>query len=129
MLFLVIQEDGREGFAGIQLHLILPSVSDTVLPVPFVDDSTEEEEQDADCVFCTVPVVPLKTTMEKSGYDVRNISDGRTHCVLVWRKILFVKLVGNKQCFVLILYPLYLYLFKFCKYSLRFLCKLFTSPN
>jgi len=53
MLFLVLQEDGREGFAGIQLHLILPSVSDTVLPVPFVDDSTEEEEQDADCVYCT----------------------------------------------------------------------------
>ena len=29
------------------------SVSDTDLTVPFVDDSTEEEEQDAECVFCT----------------------------------------------------------------------------
>jgi len=30
-----------------------PSVSDTDLTVPFPDDSTEEEKQDADCVFCT----------------------------------------------------------------------------
>jgi hypothetical protein len=30
-----------------------PSDSDTNLTVPFADDSTEEEEQDADCVFCT----------------------------------------------------------------------------
>jgi len=51
MLFLVIQKDGREGFAGIQLRLKLPSDSDTELPVPFDDDSTEEE--DADCLFCT----------------------------------------------------------------------------
>jgi hypothetical protein len=29
------------------------SDSDTDLTVPFVDDSTEEEEQDADCEFCT----------------------------------------------------------------------------
>jgi len=49
---LVLQKDGREGFAGIQLHLTL-SDSDTDLTVPFADDSTEEEEQDADCAFCT----------------------------------------------------------------------------
>ena len=30
-----------------------PSDSDTDLTVPFADDSTEEEEQDADCVYCT----------------------------------------------------------------------------
>ena len=29
-----------------------PSDSDSDLTVPFADDSTEEEEQDADCVFC-----------------------------------------------------------------------------
>jgi hypothetical protein len=29
------------------------SVSDTDLTVPFPDDSTEKEKQDADCVFCT----------------------------------------------------------------------------
>jgi hypothetical protein len=39
--------------------------------------------------------------MEKSGYDVRNILDGRTHCVLVWWMILFVSLVRDKHCFVL----------------------------
>jgi hypothetical protein len=30
-----------------------PSDLDTDLVVPFDDDSTEEEKQDADCVFCT----------------------------------------------------------------------------
>jgi len=31
-----------------------PSDSDTDVAVPFADDSTEgDEEQDADCVFCT----------------------------------------------------------------------------
>jgi hypothetical protein len=30
-----------------------PSDSDTHLTLPFANDSTEEEEQDADCVFCT----------------------------------------------------------------------------
>jgi len=54
---------------------------------------------------CSVLVVSLKATSEKSGYDVRNISDGRTHFVLVQRKILFVSLVRDKHCFVL---PLYL---------------------
>jgi hypothetical protein len=52
MLFLILQKDGREGFAGIRLCLTL-SDSDTDLTVPCVDDSTEEEEQDADCVFST----------------------------------------------------------------------------
>jgi len=49
--------------------------------------------------------------MEKPGYDVRNVSDGRTHFVLVWRKVLFGNLVRDKHCFVLSLYPLYLYFF------------------
>ena len=43
---------------------------------------------------CFVLVVSLKTTMEKTRYDVRNVSDGRKHFVLVWRKILFVSLSG-----------------------------------
>ena len=30
-----------------------PSHSDTDLAVPFADDSTEGDEQDADCAFCT----------------------------------------------------------------------------
>ena len=52
MLFLVLQKDGREGFAGIQLRSDTPSDSDTGLALPFDDDSTEEE-QNADCVYCT----------------------------------------------------------------------------
>ena len=63
-------------------------------------------------IVCSVLVVSLKTTMEKTRYDVRNVSDGRTHFVLVWRKILFVSLVRYKHRFVLSLYPLYLYFFR-----------------
>jgi hypothetical protein len=43
-------------------------------------------------------VVSLKTTTEKSEYDVRNISDRRTHFVLVRRKIWFVSPVRDEQC-------------------------------
>jgi hypothetical protein len=43
--------------------------------------------------------------MEKSGYDVGNIADGRLHCVLVWRKIMFVSLERDKRCVVLSLHP------------------------
>ena len=60
---------------------------------------------------CTAPVASLKTTEEKRVYDVRNISDGRTHFVLLWRKILFVSLVRDKHCLVLSLYSLYLCVF------------------
>ena len=84
-----------------------PLDSGTDLAVLFADDSAEEE-QEADC---TVLVASLKTTKEKNGYDVRNISDGRTRFVLVWRKTVFVSLVKDKHCFVLSLYPLYLYFF------------------
>jgi hypothetical protein len=55
-----------------------------------------------------VLVVYLKTTIEKSGYDMRNISDGCAYFVLIWRNILFVRLVSDKHFFVLNLYPLYL---------------------
>ena len=48
-----------------------PSDSDIDLAVPFADDSTEEdEEQDAD--FCSILVVSLKTTLEKTRHIVRN---------------------------------------------------------
>jgi len=53
MLFLVLQKVGREWFAGIHLSSSTPLDSDTDLTVPFAEDSTEEEEQDADCVFRT----------------------------------------------------------------------------
>jgi len=32
-------------------------------------------------IVCSVLVVSLKTTMEKTRYNVRNVSDGRTRCV------------------------------------------------
>ena len=81
-------------------------------------------------IVCSVLVVSLKTIVEKTRYVVRNVSDGRTHFVLVWRKSLFMSLVRDKHCFVLSLYLLYLFFFfVFCKYFLHFLCKLFTSPN
>jgi len=64
-------------------------------------------------IVCSLLIVSLKTTMEKTRYDVSNISDGRTHFLLVWRKILFVSLVRDKHCCVLILYSLYLYFFYF----------------
>jgi len=39
----------------------------------------------------------LVVSLKKSRYDARNISDGRKHFVLVWRKILFVSLVRDKR--------------------------------
>ena len=69
------------------------SDSDTDLTIPFTDDSTEDdEEQDAECVFCTGRF--SEATMKKTRYDVRNVSDGLIHFVLVWGKILFVSLSG-----------------------------------
>jgi hypothetical protein len=62
---------------------------------------------------CSVLVVSLWTTKKKTGYDVRNVSDGRTHFVLVRRKILFVSLVRDKYCLVFSLYSLYIYFFYF----------------
>jgi hypothetical protein len=83
-----------------------PSESDTELAVPLADDATEEyEEQGADC---NVLVVSPKTTMEKTGYDVQNVSDGRTLLMLVWKKILLACLNRDKHCFVLSFYTFYL---------------------
>jgi len=45
-----------------------PTRSDTDLAVPFADNSTEDEEQDADCVFCTGRF--SEDHMERSRYDV-----------------------------------------------------------
>jgi hypothetical protein len=49
-------------------------------------------------IVSSVLLVSLKTTTEKSEYDVRNISDRRTHFVLVRRKIWIVTPVGDEQC-------------------------------
>ena len=69
---------------------------------------------------CSVLVVSLNTTKQTSGYDVRNVLDGRTRFLLVWRKILFVSLVRDKHCFLL---PLHLYFF----YSVTILCAFWVN--
>ena len=51
-------------------------------------------------IFCTLLVVSMKTALENTGYDLRNVSDRRRHFVLVWRKILFVSLIRDKHCLV-----------------------------
>jgi hypothetical protein len=103
MLFLVLQKDGRKGFAGIQLRLTLhhirtPNWLFLSLTIRL------KRMMNKKLTVCSVLVVSLKTTMEKSGYDVRNISYGRTHFVLVWRKIFFVSFVRDKHRAVLSLY-------------------------
>jgi hypothetical protein len=80
---------------------------------------------------CSVLVVSLKTAMEKSGYNARNILDWCEHCVLVWRKMLFVSLVRDPRCFVLSFIICSCNSFKFCRPNclLCFLFQLSTSPN
>jgi len=86
---------------------------------------------------CTVLVVSLKTKKEKNGYDMRNISDGRTHLVLVWRKILFGSHVRDKHCFVRCILCICLnavtILYAFCvNYSppqIRNTCEAFMETN
>jgi hypothetical protein len=54
LLFLVLQKDVREGFAGIQLRLTLHQIRKLNSLLLLTDDSTKDDkEQDADCVFCT----------------------------------------------------------------------------
>ena len=59
-----------------------------------------EEEQDVDCVHCTGRF--SEDHKGKNGYDVQNISDGHTHFMLVWRKILFVSLIRDKHSLLLV---------------------------
>ena len=76
-------------------------------------------------IVCSVLVVSLKTIVEKTRYVVRNVSDGRTHFVLVWRKSLFMSLVRDEHCFVLSLYLLYLF---FCfRYFVTIFCTFFIN--
>ena len=84
---------------------VTPSVSDTDLNFPFANDSTEEEEQDADCVFCTGRF--SKTTMWKSGYDVRNISDGVTHCVSTEEDFVCEPRQGHTLCCFSIVFAIF----------------------
>ena len=93
MLFLVLQKDGREGFAGIQLRLTLLSHSDTDRVVPFADDSTEEdEEQEADC-----PCGTGRLSEDYSGEQWLRCAKylSRAHTLCAGIKTLYVSLVTD----------------------------------
>jgi len=107
MLFLILQKDGGEGFARIQFRLTLHHIRTLFLSLKI----RRKEMRNKTLIVCSVLVVSLKTTMERTRYNASNTSDGHTHFVLVWRKILFVRLVRDKHCFVLILYSLYLHFY------------------
>jgi cellulose synthase/poly-beta-1,6-N-acetylglucosamine synthase-like glycosyltransferase len=79
-------------------------------------------------IVCSILVVSLKTTVEKTRYDVRNVSDRRTHFVLIWGKSLFVSLVKDKHYFVFSLYSLYLYFFYFVTMFCMF-CVNYSPPH
>jgi len=68
---------------------------------------------------CSVLVVSLKTTVEKTRYDVRNVSDGRTNFVLVWRKSLWA-LSGINTVLFLVCILCICISFVFCNYSFTF---------
>jgi hypothetical protein len=79
MFFLVLQKDGRERFAGFELRQTLHQIRtpnwlflSLTIRMKRMGNKT--------LTVCSVLVVSLKTTMEKRGYDVRNIFDRRTHC-------------------------------------------------
>jgi hypothetical protein len=128
MLFLVLQKDGREGFAGIHLRLTFHQIR--IPKWMFLSLTIRlKRMRNKTLMVCSVLVVSLKTTMEKSVYDVRNIADGRTHVVAVWGKILFVSLVRDKNGVILSFYPFKLQLFESPNYSLCFLCQSFTLTN
>ena len=73
-------------------------------------------------ILCSVLVVSPKTTMEKNRYYVRNVSDGPTHFVLVWRKTLFVVLVRDKHCFLFLVCILCICIFFYFVTSLCAFC-------
>jgi hypothetical protein len=77
-MILVLQKDGREGLAGIQLRLTLYQI--LTLTWLFLSLTIRRKKRNKTLIVCSVLVVSLKTTSEKSGYDVRNISDGRKLC-------------------------------------------------
>jgi hypothetical protein len=60
MFFLVLQKDGKEGFAGIQLRLTLHQIR--TLTWLFLSLTIRRKKM----IVCSVLVVSLKTTMEKT---------------------------------------------------------------
>jgi len=62
MLFLVLQKDGREGFAGIQLRLTLHHIRRLTL---LFFSMTIRRKKNKTMFVCTVLVVSLKTTKRR----------------------------------------------------------------
>jgi len=68
MLFLVLQKDGGEGFAGLQLRLTLHHIRK--LTQLFLSLTIGRKEiRNKTLIVCSVLVVSLKTTMERTRYD------------------------------------------------------------
>jgi hypothetical protein len=90
-----------------------PSDSDTELAVSLSDDSTEEdEEQDADCVFCTGGFSEDYNGEEWIRCAICTVLGGRTHTVCWYgATFFFVRIFTDKHCFVLSLYALQLHFF------------------
>jgi hypothetical protein len=67
MLLLVLQKNGREGIAGIQLCLTHQIRTLTYL---FLSLTIRWKKRNMTLIVCSALVVFLKTTMKKIGYDV-----------------------------------------------------------
>jgi hypothetical protein len=96
LLLLVLEIDEREELAGIQLHLTFYQIR-TDTDLLFLSTIRLKKTRSKTQIVSAVLFVYLKTTMEKTGYDVRNVSEGRTHFVLLWRNTLFVGLGRDKH--------------------------------
>ena len=86
MLSLVLQNYGGEGLAGIYLRLTLHQIRTLTYTVALFLEDNSTNEEDAECVFCTG-----RLSEDHKGEELvqcANMSDGRTHFVLVWRKVL-----------------------------------------
>jgi predicted acyltransferase len=80
MIFFVLQKDGRELFPWIQLRLTL--LQTPTLTYLFPSLTIQWMKKNKTLIVCSVLVISLKTTMQRSGYDVQNVSAGRTYFVL-----------------------------------------------
>jgi hypothetical protein len=77
-----------------------PSNLDFDLTVPFAEDSTEEEEQDADCVFCTGRLSE-DHNVEEWIRCAKYFRWAHSLCAGMEEDFFFVSLVRDKHCFVL----------------------------
>ena len=78
MLFLVLQKDGREGFAGIQIHLTLYQI--LILTKLFLSMTIQWKNKML--IVCTVQVVSLKTTKGRMDTMCKIFQMGI--CTLCW---------------------------------------------